>query len=237
MTRLGLSVVLVAAMLAEGITHAAAHTVDLALILVIDVSESINTDRFELQRQGYANAFASHKVIEAIAAGENRKIAVTLVEWSGAEHQRQMVGWTLISDAESALAFANAISETPRVFTGWTSISGALDYALTLFDDTGGVTALRRVIDVLGDGINNRGRPVYEARDDVVKSGITINGLPILKNYPTLDAYYRDNVIGGPGSFVVAVNDLDTFGNAILEKLVREIAGTAEPYPTRLADR
>ena len=229
MARWGMRFVIAAAVLAVSMAAAAARTIDLALVLAVDVSGSVNAERFELQRQGYAKAFASREVIDAIAAGEHSTIAVTLVEWSGATHQRQMVGWTIISDANSAIAFGSAISETPRAFADWTSISGALDFALVLFDQVEGVTPLRRVIDVSGDGINNNGRPINDARSDVVNAGVTINGLPILTEYPTLDDYYRDNVIGGPGSFVVAVSDFDGFGNAILGKLVREIAGSAKP--------
>jgi uncharacterized protein DUF1194 len=228
MVRWGMRLIIAAAVLAAGIASAAARTIDVALVLAVDVSGSVNAERFELQRQGYAKAFASREVIDAIAAGENRTIAVTLVEWSGATHQRQMVGWTIISDANSAIAFGSAISETPRAFADWTSISGALDFALALFDQVEGATPLRRVIDVSGDGINNNGRPINDARSDAVNAGVTINGLPILTEYPTLDDYYRDNVIGGPGSFVVAVSDFDGFGNAILGKLVREIAGNGK---------
>jgi hypothetical protein len=148
-----------------------------------------------------------------------------------------MVGWTIISDTQSALSFSSAVSEAPRIFADWTSISGAIDYSLSLFDGISVVAPVRRPIDVSGDGINNNGRPVNDARDDAVKSGVTINGLPILSEYPTLDDYYRDNVIGGPGSFVVAVSDFDAFGNAILGKLVREIAAVPEVGLVMLAYR
>ncbi len=201
-----------------------ARSVDLALVLAVDVSGSVNTERFELQRNGYAAAFASQAVIDAIAGGENRAIAVTLVEWSGNNHQRQMVGWTLVNDAESAQAFGSAIAETPRAFSDWTSISGAIDFSVALLGDST-FTPARRVIDISGDGINNNGRAILEARDEALAAGIIINGLPILTEYPTLDTYYRDNVIGGPGSFMVVVDNFSAFGAAILGKLVREIAG------------
>jgi hypothetical protein len=220
--------VLIAAALVASAAPAAARMIDLALVLAVDVSGSVNSERFELQRQGYAKAFASREVVEAIAAGESHAIAVTLVEWSGATHQRQMIGWTIISDAQSARSFSSALSEAPRVFADWTSISGAIDYALGLFDEIDSATPRRRVIDVSGDGINNNGRSVNDARDDAVNAGITVNGLPILSEYPTLDDYYRDNVIGGLGAFVVAVSDFDAFGGAILGKLVREIASTPQ---------
>lgn len=215
---------------------ASARPVDLALVLAVDVSGSVNAGRYELQRRGYAEAFASNEVIAAIAAGENHAIAVTLVEWSGAGHQRQMIGWTLVHDAASAQAFGSAIAETPRAFSDWTSISAALDYAVSLFHGAD-VEPVRRVIDVSGDGINNNGRSVTDARDAAIAEGIIVNGLPILTEYPTLDAYYRDNVIGGSGAFAVAVNDFQGFGAAILSKLVREIAGTDGPAMVKLAAR
>jgi hypothetical protein len=230
---------LLALMLALGAglaVPAAARPVDLALVLAVDVSGSVNADRYELQRRGYAQAFASDEVVAAIAAGENHAIAVTLVEWSGAGHQRQMIGWTLVYDTASAQSFGSAIAETPRAFSDWTSISAALDYAVALFHDAD-VEPARRVIDVSGDGVNNNGRSITEARDAAIAQGITVNGLPILTEYPTLDAYYRDNVIGGPGAFAVAVNDFQGFGAAVLNKLVREIAGKEGPSVVRLAER
>src|SRR5713101_4297806 len=200
----------------------------------VDLSGSVNNERFELQRRGYAEAFASREVMEAIAAGENHAIAVTLVEWSGAGHQRQIVGWTLVESAASAESFGSAIAEASRAFSDWTSISGAIDYSVALFAEAQ-VDAMRRVIDISGDGINNNGRSVTEARDAAVDAGITLNGLPILTEYPDLDAYYRDNVIGGPGAFALAASNFNSFGAAILGKLVREIAGTTGPTTVTLA--
>src|SRR6266851_5084947 len=205
---------------------AAAKSVDLALVLAVDVSGSVNNERFELQRRGYAEAFASREVMDAIA--------VTLVEWSGAGHQRQIVGWTLVESAASAESFGSAIAEASRAFSDWTSISGAIDYSVALFAEAQ-VDAMRRVIDISGDGINNNGRSVTEARDAAVDAGITLNGLPILTEYPDLDAYYRDNVIGGPGAFALAASNFNSFGAAILGKLVREIAGTTGPTTVTLA--
>jgi hypothetical protein len=213
---------------------AAAKSVDLALVLAVDVSGSVNNERFELQRRGYAEAFASREVMDAIAAGENHAIIVTLVEWSGAGHQRQVIGWTLVEDAASAESFGSAIAEASRAFADWTSISGAIDYSVALFANAP-VDAVRRVIDVSGDGINNNGRSVIEARDAAVNAGVTLNGLPILTEYPDLDAYYHDNVIGGPGAFSLAVSDFNGFGAAILGKLVREIAGKPRPATVTLA--
>ena len=226
--------VVLAGGLAAAAEPAAAKTVDLALVLAVDVSGSVNNERFELQRRGYAEAFASREVMDAIAAGENHAIAVTLVEWSGAGHQRRMVGWTLVEDAASAESFGSALAEVSRAFSDWTSISAAIDYSAALFPEAQ-VDSLRRVIDISGDGINNNGRSVTEARDAAVDAGITLNGLPILTEYPDLDAYYRDNVIGGPGAFALAASDFNSFGAAILGKLVREIAGTSGPSTVRLA--
>lgn len=228
---------LLAVVLGSGLATAqpaAAKSVDLALVLAVDVSGSVNNERFELQRRGYAEAFASREVMDAIAAGENHAIIVTLVEWSGAGHQRQMIGWTLVEDPASAESFGSAIAEASRAFADWTSISGAIDYSMALFAQAPAESA-RRVIDISGDGINNNGRSVLEARDAAVNAGVTLNGLPILTEYPDLDAYYQENVIGGPGAFALAASDFNSFGAAILGKLVREIAGTPGPTAVTLA--
>jgi Protein of unknown function (DUF1194) len=216
------------------VVSAAARSVDLALVLAVDVSGSVNSERFELQRQGYAKAFTSPEVLDAIIAGQRQAIIVTLVEWSGSGHQQQMIGWTLIDNAASAIAFGSAVSETPRAFADWTSISAAIDFAVPLFERSE-VEAGRKVIDISGDGINNNGRDIALAREDALSAGITINGLPILSEYPTLDIYYRENVIGGPGAFVAVARDFADFGHAILGKLVREIASQDGPVLVQLA--
>jgi hypothetical protein len=235
MRRAGWILAVVLAIGASGAARpAAAKSVDLALVLAVDVSGSVNNERFELQRRGYAEAFASREVMDAIAAGENHAIIATLVEWSGAGHQRQVIGWTLIESAASAESFGSAIAEVSRAFSDWTSISGAIDYSVALLEQAH-VTSTRRVIDISGDGINNNGRAVTEARDEAIAAGITLNGLPILTEYPNLDAYYRDNVIGGPGAFALPATDFETFGAAILGKLVREIAGGDGPRTVTLA--
>jgi hypothetical protein len=221
---------LAAGMAASG--SAAARSVDVALVLAVDVSGSVSGERFELQRRGYAKAFVSPEVLAAIAAGQNHAILVTLVEWSGAEHQQQIIGWTLIDGPAAAAAFGSALAEAPRAFADWTSISGALDYATALFA-AAGADATRKVIDVSGDGINNNGRDLAAARADALKTGLTINGLAILWDYPALESYYRDNVIGGPGAFAVVAHDVSDFGAAILGKLVREIADTDGPAEVR----
>ena len=210
--------------LASALPAAAQTSVDLQLVLAVDASGSVDQYRFELQKRGYVAAFRHARVLNAIRSGANQSIAVTMVQWTGPMLQVHVVGWTRIGDEESAGALAAAIERVPRqLFGGGTSISGAIDYATTLFPKSpfrGG----RRVIDVSGDGSNNRGRPVTMARDEAVATGIGINGLPILALEPDLDRYYYDSVIGGPGAFVVAAQNYETFADAILKKLIIEIA-------------
>ena len=185
---------------------AAQSAADLALVLAVDASGSVDQIRFELQKRGYVAAFRHARVLQAIRSGPNRAIAVTMVQWTGPALQIQVAGWGLVGDEESAAAFA-----------------GAIDYAATLFA-TSPFQASRRVIDVSGDGTNNRGRAVTLARDAAVAAGIGINGLPILALEPDLDRYYYENVIGGPGAFVIATQNYETFADAILKKLITEIA-------------
>lgn len=201
-----------------------AAEVDVELVLAVDTSGSIDAEEYQIQHEGYAEAFASDEIVGAIQAGPLQQIAVTFVEWSGLGHQNQVVGWMLVKDKASALAFAEEIKNAPRKFSDWTAISDMIDFAARLYDDNG-YEGLRLVLDVSGDGINNNGRAVDEARDEAVAKGIVINGLPILNEDPTLDAYYEANVIGGPGAFKIAVKDFDTFKEALVSKLVREIAG------------
>src|SRR5207248_739491 len=188
--------------LAVSVGARAQPAVDLQLVLAVDASGSVDQVRFELQKRGYVAAFRHARVLQAIRSGPNQAIAVTMMQWTGPMMQVPVAGWTRIGDEESAAALAAAIERAPRqLFGGGTSISGAIDFASTLFPKSpfrGG----RRVIDVSGDGSNNRGRPVTMARDEAVAVGIAINGLPILALEPDLDRYYYDSVIGGPGAFV-----------------------------------
>ena len=213
----------------------AAEAVDLLLILASDVSRSVDHKKFELQRAGYASAIVDNQVIKAITGGPNRRIAVSFVEWSGVEAQRLVIDWTMIDDAVAARKFGNQLLELPRSFAGRTSISGGIDYAITVFSSAPYQSG-RRTIDVSGDGTNNSGRAVNLARDDAVAAGITINGLVILSNSPLnwnpehthppggLANYYRTNVIGGPSSFVMVAENFDSFSQAIRKKLIAEIA-------------
>jgi hypothetical protein len=202
----------------------AASPVDLALVLAVDASGSVSEARFELQKQGYAAAFRDPRVLAAIRATSTQSIAVTMFQWTGPRLQIQVVPWLPIKDAASAEALAAAIEAAPRrLFGGGTSISGAIDYARALLAQAPDEPA-RRVIDVSGDGSNNSGRPVTLARDEAVRAGIGINGLPILTVEPDLDRYYRDFVIGGPGAFMVPATSYGTFAQAIIKKLINEIA-------------
>ena len=219
-----LAAIVIAAALIGARPAVATDRVDLVLILAVDVSGSVDTERFNIQRNGYASAFRDPSVIEAIAAGAHGAIAVTFVEWSGPGHQQQTIGWTLVRDRPSAAAFADALAGVDRVYADWTSISGAIDFAVRLLAG-GAPAAERQVIDISGDGSNNSGRPVTEARDAAVALGITINGLPITTVEPMLDAYYRENVVGGSGAFTETVSSFDSFAAGVRNKLVKEIVG------------
>src|SRR5262252_732425 len=210
---------------AEG--AAAQAAVDLQLVLAVDASGSVDQVRFELQKRGYLAAFRHARVLQAIRSGPNQAIAVTMLQWTGPMLQVPVVEWRRVGDEESAEAFADVIERTPRqLFGGGTSISGAIDFSATLFPKSL-FHAPRRVIDVSGDGSNNRGRPVTLARDEAVAAGIGINGLPILALESDLDRYYYDSVIGGPGAFVIAAKNYETFADAILKKLIIEIAANS----------
>jgi hypothetical protein len=214
---------------------ARADDVDVALVLVTDVSRSIDDSEFKLEKDGYTSAFTSQKVLEAIQGGPAGKIAVAYVEFASSFEVRTVLDWTVINDKASAQAFADRLATAPRSFWGRTAISAGVDQAVQLLAETG-MNATRHVIDVCGDGTNNAGREISEARDDAVKAGITINGLAIINDHPVswtfahvqppggLANYYRANVTGGPGSFVLEVHDFATFGEAMTRKLVDEIA-------------
>jgi hypothetical protein len=216
-------------------TPARADDVDVALVLVTDVSRSIDDSEFALEKNGYASAFTSQKVLEAIQGGPAGRIAVAYVEFASSFEVRTVLDWTVIRDKGSAQAFADRLTAAPRSFWGRTAISAGIDQAVQLLAESG-MTAARHVIDVCGDGTNNAGREAGDARDDAVKAGITINGLAIINDHPVswtfahvqppggLANYYRENVTGGPGSFVLEVHDFTTFGEAMTRKLVDEIA-------------
>jgi Protein of unknown function (DUF1194) len=203
--------------------------VDLSLLLAVDASGSVDATRFELQRRGYVAAFRNPRVLDAIGGGAKQSIAAAMFQWTGPQLQAQIVPWTMVKDEASAKSVASLIETTPRkIFGGGTSISGAIDYSMRWFSQSL-FKGERRVIDVSGDGSNNRGRSVTRARDEAVAADVVINGLPILAWEPDLDAYYKANVIGGPGAFMVVAKDFDTFADAILKKMITEIAMNRQP--------
>ena len=220
----------------------AAESVDLLLVFAADVSRSIDQPKFQLQREGYAAAIADRRVLEAISEGRHKRIAAAFVEWSGISSQKVLIDWTLIDGAEAAKKFADQLVELPRSFAERTSISGGIDFAMTVMAKAPYQSG-RRTIDVSGDGTNNSGRDVTLARDEAVAAGVTINGLVILSERPMawnpehtnppggLANYYRANVVGGPGAFVTVAEDFNSFGQAILKKLIAEIAQGPLPSP------
>ena len=223
----------------------AAERVDLLLVLASDVSRSVDSQKFQLQRDGYASAFSNARVLDAITSGRNGRIAVCFVEWSGATSQKLVIGWTVIKDADTARQFGDRLVEAPRSFAERTSISAGIDFAMAQFA-TAPFETTRRTIDVSGDGTNNSGRDVRAARDDAVAKDVTINGLVILSERPLswnpdhthppggLGNYYRDNVIGGVGAFVMVAENFESFGKALISKLIAEIALAAPPRQTLL---
>jgi hypothetical protein len=213
----------------------AQSAVDLQLVLAVDASGSVDRERFELQKRGYANAFRDPTVLQAIRSTSTQSIAATMMQWTGPELHVQVVSWSRLDDEASIRAFAGAIDAAPRkLFGGGTSISGAIDNSRDLLAHSP-FQGSRRIIDISGDGANNRGRPADEARDEAVAAGVSINGLPILTLEPDLADFYSENVIGGPGAFVIAIDNYDQFAQAILRKLVTEIAAT--PVARSVAQR
>jgi hypothetical protein len=225
----------------------AAEAVDLLLVLAADVSRSIDTAKFQLQRDGYAAAITDRRVLNVIRSGPNHQIAVCFVEWSGVGAQKLVIDWTIVRDDASAREFSAQIAEAPRSFSDRTSISGGIEFAMVQFARAP-YDAKRRTIDVSGDGTNNSGREVSAARDDALADGVTINGLVILSDRPLawnadhtnppggLEKYYRDNVVGGPGAFVMAAENFESFGQAIINKMIAEIAVVPDSRP-ELASR
>jgi Protein of unknown function (DUF1194) len=210
---------------------------DLALVLAVDISSSMESEEQTLQRTGFAEAFRSSLVHEVIKNGPMGRIAVTYVEWSGSKDQTVLVPWTVIDGPEKARSFADSLMGKPARQAGMTSISAAIDFSRQLFVDVGKIAA-RHVIDISGDGPNNDGRKVVLARDEAVAEGVTINGLPIMfgramgsQEVDGLDAYYRECVIGGAGSFMIPLHDPEQFAMVIRTKIMREIAGLEERAP------
>jgi hypothetical protein len=213
----------------------AAEPVDLLLVLASDVSRSVDAAKFKLQRDGYIAAISNPRVIETIRSGPHGRIAVCFIEWSGVGAQKVVIDWTLIDGSKTAQDFASQLDEAQRSFADRTSISGGIDFAMAQLERAP-YQSTRRTIDVSGDGTNNSGRDVTAARDDAIAQGVTINGLVILSEQPLswnadhtnppggLATYYRQNVVGGPAAFVMVAENFNTFGQAILNKLIAEVA-------------
>jgi Protein of unknown function (DUF1194) len=217
----------------------AADDVDLLLVLAADVSRSIDSAKFQLQREGYAAAISDPRVLDAIRSGRSGRIGLMFVEWSGVGAQRVVIDWTTIGDGDSAKGFGDRLLEAPRSFADRTSISGAIEFAMAQFDRAP-FQSVRRTIDISGDGTNNAGRDVALQRDDAVAKGVTINGLVILSDNPMswnpdhtnppggLANYYKSNVTGGPDAFVMVAENFNSFGQAIVSKMIAEVAQAYE---------
>ncbi|WP_426424112.1 DUF1194 domain-containing protein [Bradyrhizobium genosp. A] len=220
-----------------------AQSVDIELILAVDVSYSMDMDELAIQREGYAQAIQSKEFLQALKVGPNGRIAVTYFEWAASSDQKIIIPWRIIDGPETADAVAGEIMKTPIRRASRTSISGAIGFAMPLFDEDP-YHGIRRVIDISGDGPNNNGGPVTVARDAALEKGIIINGLPIMVKEPSystmdidnLDYYYEDCVVGGPGSFVIAIKDREKFKEAIRTKLLMEVAGRMPPV-VHVADK
>ena len=240
--------VLVAAAVLAPVAAVAADEVDLLLVLAVDVSRSIDAAKFQLQREGYAAAVADPRVLDAIKSGRTGRVGLTFVEWSGVGAQKVVIDWTTIEDTNSAKGFGDRLLEAPRSFADRTSISGAIEFAMGQFDKAP-FEATRRTIDVSGDGTNNAGRDVALARDEAVATGVTINGLVILSENPMswnpdhtnppggLANYYKTNVVGGPNAFVMVAENFNSFGQAIIKKMIAEVAQAHTAQSVRAAAR
>ncbi len=212
-------------LIVTGQARAETRAVHLELLLAVDTSLSVSDEEFALQSLGFANAFRDQRIGQAIEALGNRGIAVALVQWGNTDQHSLAVDWVLVTDGASSRALARRIAAMPRLFVGpGTAIAAALDFSAALFPRNG-FDGDRRVIDVSGDGVDNRLRVPRSSRDRTVAQGITVNGLAILNEDPHLDHYYRHNVIGGDGAFVMTAADYEDFAEAILRKLLREISG------------
>jgi len=247
MVKILLALILAAGALAPA-PAIAGGDVDLLLVLAADVSRSIDAAKFQLQRDGYAAAISDPRVLDTIKSGHSGRIGLTFVEWSGVGAQHVVIDWTAVGDIASAKDFGDRLLEAPRSFADRTSISGAIEFAMDQFTHAP-FTSARRIIDVSGDGTNNAGRDVVSTRDDAVAEGVTINGLVILSENPMswnpdhtnppggLDNYYRNNVIGGTGAFVMVAKDFNSFGQAMIGKLIAEVAENRLPKQRRYSAR
>lgn len=211
-------------LLAVGPAAAQDRPVDLELVLAVDASTSVSEEEFDLQVHGLAEAFRHRSVAQAIRAAGDLGLTVTLIQWANYRQYAVSVDWTLLHDPASARQFAKQIDAVKRSVTGSTAIGGAIEIAIVRLDGNR-FEGRRKVVDISGDGRNNHGSAVWRARDLAAAQGITVNGLTILNEDPTLDRYYRAKVIGGTGAFVITANDYKAYRLAILRKLIKEISG------------
>jgi Protein of unknown function (DUF1194) len=214
--------------------------VDMLLVLAADVSRSVDEREFKLQRDGFAAALVDPRVVSAITGGASGRIAVVFIEWASEFEQKVVVDWTIVSNESQAQEVSERMRMAARSFWGRTSISAAIDFSISLLARSP-FQSDRRVIDISGDGTNNSGGDVTVARDAAIAQGVTINGLVILSDEPLpanpahthppggLTAYYANNVIGGPGAFVLEAQNFESFGQLIISKLVKEIAEAGSP--------
>ncbi len=216
--------------------------VDLLLVLAADVSRSVDEKEFKLRREGFAAAMVDPRVLRAMTGGPTGRIAVIFVEWGSEFEQRVVVDWALISGERDAQDVAQRVLGAPRSFWGRTSISAAIEFSMAALARSP-FQSDRHVIDVSGDGTNNSGIDVVAARDAAIAKGVTINGLVILSEEPLptnpshthppggLTAYFENNVIGGPGAFVIEAEGFETFRQSIISKLIKEIAWLPDREP------
>ncbi len=234
------ALVSIAGLIVSPLQAAAETEVDLALVLAVDISWSMDPDEQVLQREGFIEAFRSPLVHDAVRKGMLGRVAVSYFEWANASHQQLIVPWTIIDGPEGAIAFADRLSRHPAGRSAYTSVSGAIDFGARMLAQIN-FEAARKVIDISGDGANNDGRAVALARDEAVADGLTINGLPIMLkrggawDIDHLDRYFQDCVIGGSGAFIVPVRERGHFAQAIKTKIIREIAGMADEPVVTLA--
>jgi hypothetical protein len=230
---------LAATMAGSGTRPAQAATeVDLQLVLAVDVSRSIDEVEAELQRRGYIEALTHDKVMDAVLSGEHRRIALNYLEWAGTHYQTVVIDWTLIDSRPAIRRFAEKLAEAPRQSQSWTAVGAALAFSAQRFENSG-FASKRRVIDISGDGRTNDGPPAELVRDKLVSQGIVINGLPVMMNRSNfgrppdtlLDKYYEENVIGGPGAFMIVASTFEDFGKAVRNKLIREISSRPKTRP------
>ena len=218
--------------------------IDVAIVLAVDISYSMDMEEQQLQREGYTRAITSRDVLDAIRQGPSGRIALAYVEWAGTHAREVLVPWMIVDGPESADQFTKLFNARPIKRASRTSVSGAIDIGVELLDALP-FNALRKVIDVSGDGPNNNGRPVEHARQEALDKGIIINGLPVMLDrsassafdIPGLDRYYEDCVVGGPGSFMVTIRERGQFIEATRNKLIREIADLGAPVILRINDR